>query len=73
MQLVDPEPGKLPGRPDEHREEHPVQPAGTSVVFEHLKDWLLLDFSRLSAVRQELDKVNRGWTVDPVCLSSCCD
>ncbi len=73
MQLVDPEPGKLPGRPEEHRKEDPVQPAGTSVVFEHLKDLLLLDFSRLSVVRQELDKVNRGWTVDPVCLSSCCD
>ena len=73
MQLVNPEPGKLPGRPEEHRQEDPVQPAGTSVVFEHLKALVTLDFSRLLVVRQELDRVNRGWTVDPVGLSSCDD
>ena len=73
MQLVDPEPGKLPGRPEEHRKEDPVQPAGTSVVFEHLKDLVTLNCSRLLAVRPELDRINRDWTVGPVSLSLCYD
>ena len=35
MKLLRPEPHQLPGRPEEHRQEHPVQPARTSIVFEH--------------------------------------
>ena len=35
MELVDPEPCELPGGPDEHEQEQPIQPAGPSVIFKH--------------------------------------
>ncbi|CRY91651.1 hypothetical protein SynWH8103_00913 [Synechococcus sp. WH 8103] len=35
LRLLHPEAHQLPGRPEKHRQENPVQPARTSVVFEH--------------------------------------
>ena len=38
MELVDPEPCELPGGPDEHDQEQPIQPAGPSVIFKHFEN-----------------------------------
>ena len=35
LELVDPEPCELPGGPDEHEQEQPIQPGGPSVIFKH--------------------------------------